>query len=418
MVASTDIKFYVHTNTNAPQLQNVYGSIIAILDACLINGFGSQTISSLTSNEKTITATFGTSHNFMQYQVVNISGADQAEFNGVHRITSVPTNNTFTFELAAAPSAPTATGTISCSLPPLGWEKPFSSSGKAAYRSTNNLLASRPFLRVVDELDPSYSPNFAKYAKVGIVEDMTDINTMVGVQAPFDSNNPNKNWIATGSGTSVVNGWAKWYYANFNPFSTGPVHDIGSPSDGNRKWIIVGNTDYFYILPCTTTTDIYAHTYGFGSFKSLINNDTSNNFLAATNYYGAAEDYVLRGLTLALGGTGNEQAVFLQRGFSQSAQSTKGTTKSLKPDQMNTGDFYSGTLNYIGAYSLTNIAPFAPVFITENVLRGELNGFYWLFQDKPYPDLSLIEKSNALYIAASTTCGTRPGQVILKVGDL
>ena len=152
MVASTDIKFYVHTNTGAPQLQNAFGCMIDVLDACLVNGFGSQAVSTLTAVGTTVTATFGSAHNFMQYQVIKIAGATQTEYNGEHRILTVPTASTLTFELATAPSVPTATGTINASLPPLGWEKPFSSAGKAAYRSANTLLASRPFLRVLMHL--------------------------------------------------------------------------------------------------------------------------------------------------------------------------------------------------------------------------------------------------------------------------
>ena len=84
MVASTDIKFYVHTNTGAPQLQNAFGCMIDVLDACLVNGFGSQTVSTLTASGTTFTATFGSAHNFMQYQVIKITGVNQPEFNGEH----------------------------------------------------------------------------------------------------------------------------------------------------------------------------------------------------------------------------------------------------------------------------------------------------------------------------------------------
>ena len=181
----------------------------------------------------------------MQYQVIKITGAAQTEYNGEHRILTVPNANTITFQLAAAPSVTTATGAISASLPPSGWEKPLSTSnpsggGKAAYRSTNLLLPSRPFLRVVDELDPAYTATYAKYAKVGIVEDMTDIDTMLGVQAPYDGGNPNKNWVGTGSGTTVINGWAKWYYARsvyvYNDT------DLGNfIQNGSRMWLIVGS---------------------------------------------------------------------------------------------------------------------------------------------------------------------------------
>lgn len=136
MVASTDIKVFVHTNTNAPQLQNAFGSMIDVLDACLVNGFGSQAVATLTASGTTVTATYGSAHNYLQYQVTKIAGVNQTEFNGEHRILTVPDANTITFELAAVPSVTTATGTITSSLPSLGWLKPFSGTGKAAYRSS------------------------------------------------------------------------------------------------------------------------------------------------------------------------------------------------------------------------------------------------------------------------------------------
>jgi hypothetical protein len=57
MVASTDIKFYTHTNNNAPQLQNAYGSMIGVLDACLVNGIQVGIVSSLTAIGTVVTAT-------------------------------------------------------------------------------------------------------------------------------------------------------------------------------------------------------------------------------------------------------------------------------------------------------------------------------------------------------------------------
>ena len=102
MVASTDVKFYVHTNNNAPQLTNNFGCMIDVLVACLVNGFGSQTVSTLNASGTTVTATFGSAHNFMQYQVIKIAGATQTEYNGEFRILTVPNANSITFQLAAA----------------------------------------------------------------------------------------------------------------------------------------------------------------------------------------------------------------------------------------------------------------------------------------------------------------------------
>jgi len=427
MVASTDIKFFLHTNNNAPQLQNAYGSMINVLDACLVNGIQIGVISSLTASGKTITATFSSAHNLMQYQVIKISGATQAEFNGEHRVLTVPNAQTVTFELEVNPSTTTATGTINASLPPLGWEKPFFSSnqnggGRAAYRSKNLLLASRPFLRVVDELDPVYTATYAKFAKVGIVEDMTDIDTMLGVQAPFDAAKPDKNWVGTGSGATAVNGWARWYYAHNASFSSSNTQsDTSSVSEGLRKWIIVGNKDYFYILPTNTPSDSYFSPYGFGAFKSLISNDGSNTFLSSF-YNGPISTYKAGYIPLNSGDA--NQKLLLQRGYNQSAVHAEGVARSLRPIANSAAEIRTGAENYVGSPALTGIAPFAPVFINEVVLRGEMPGIFWLFQKIPYSNFQLIHQNSSVFIAVNCATATdgsailNTGQIILKVGDL
>ena len=418
MVASTDIKFFVHSNNNAPQLQNVYGSMIGVLDACLVSGFGSQAVATLTASGTTVTATYGSAHNYLQYQVTKIAGVNQTEFNGEHRILTVPDANTITFELAAVPSVTTATGTITSSLPSLGWEKPFSSTnvnggGKAAYRSKNTLLPSRPYLRVVDELDPAYTATYAKYAKVGIVEDMTDIDTMPGVQAPYDSANPNKNWVGTGTGATAYNGWAKWHYASYVT-AISITADSNTPTAGNRSWILIGNKDYFYILPTVVTADTQALTYGFGSFKSLLNADTANTFLSSTYHYTTTGGAYPKGGYTGICGTFSGQKTLLQRSYSQAASAQESLHISLGKT-----DMASGLSNYIGAFNLANVAPFAPVFLNESVLRGEIPGFYWLFQAKPYTNYQLIEKNNGLYIAVNAAVNSnQQGQVVIKIGDL
>jgi hypothetical protein len=418
MVASTDIKYYVHTNSNAPQLTNNFGCMIDVLDACLVNGFGSQTVSTLTASGTTVTASFGSAHNFMQYQVIKIAGATQTEYNGEFRILTVPNANSITFQLAAVPSVTTATGTISCSLPALGWLKPYSGTGKAAYRSSNTLLASRPYLRVIDALDAAYTSTYAKYAKVGIVEDMTGIDAMSGVQAPYDSANPDKNWVGTGSGTTGINGWARWYYAASGTVSSGLINSQ-TPAAGNRQWLLVGNSDYFYILPTSTVTSAtvntqHASAYGFGAFKSLLNADNSCTFLQShltLNNNGASVN-----VNFGLVSSSASSSLLLLRDYAQSANYKTANCLSLNSDTAG-----SGVNNVIGASTLTNTAPFAPVFIKEdttNVLRGQIKNLFWLFQQKPYSNFQLIEKDGALYMAAFIASTSNLGQIVLKIGDL
>lgn len=419
MVASTDIKFYVHTNNNTPQLQNAYGSMINVLDACLINGIQVGTVSSLTASGKIVTAIFGTAHNLMQYQVIKIAGANQAEYNVEARILSVPNATTITFELAVVPSVAIATGTINCSLPPLGWEKPFSSTsatgGKGAYRSTNLLLPSRPFLRVVDELDPAYTATYAKYAKVGIVEDMTDIDTMLGVQAPYDAALPNKNWSGTGSGSSAYNGWAKWYYAS--SILAGQSSDRSAPSNGNRDWICVGNKDYFYIFPAAIPNGKHYSNYGFGAFESLLNLDVANWFLSASTSYSAAGTDIFRADNTGLGSTNSAGRTILLRDHKQDLP-THARTYSLHA--VASGEIYSGYLDYIAAKSISGVVPIFPIFLRENngVIRGQVPNFYWVLQEKPHVNLKILEKNNSAFMAINSVVGTAENQIVVKIGDL
>lgn len=420
MGTKTDIKFFVHTNNNAPQLQNAFGSMINVLDAALINGIQVGTVSSMTASGKIVTAVFGAAHNLMPHQVIKITGANQAEYNVAEaKVASVPNATTITFELPEIPDTTIATGTISCSLPSLGWEKPFSSSnpsggGKAAYRSKNLLLSSRPFLRVVDEQDPVQQPTYAKFAKVGIVEDMIDIDTMLGVQAPFDAAAPNKNWVGSGSGNTAYNGWAKWIYTGTaDNFST----ETGAPPAGPRNWILVGTKDYFYIFPAQlNTAAANAVAYGFGAFKSLINADTSNTFLSATLNYATQSTSYFRGQWTGLADNQQPAKLIVLRGYNQAAQYVTGISSSLQLSTQT--NMYSGGSNYIGAYNLTNIAPFAPVVFYETVLRGEFFGIYWLFQNRPYNDRQVIEQDSGAYMAINViqSSGTN-GQIIVKIGD-
>lgn len=433
MVANTDIKFYVHTNNNAPQLQNAYGSMIQVLDACLVNGIQIGTVSSLTANGTTVTATFSTAHNLMQYQVIQIAGAIQAEYNGQHRILSVLSSTTVTFALAAAPTASPATGTISASLPPLGWEKPFGSAnanggGKAAYRSTNLLLPSRPFLRVVDELDPVWTSTYAKYAKVGIVEDMSDIDTLLGVQAPFDPASPNKNWNGTGTGSSAINGWAKWYYSRSNSeyIRYNGTNDSYPTSDGNQTFLVVGNQDYFYFMPSVVAGNKDAVSiYGFGAFYSYFPSDNCNNFLAASNVYNTAANISERVCNYGSLSSNYNNSLLLQRGLGDFNYALAKTSSEAFPNYSVDSLWLSGYGNVAGEPSKTGIAFSLPIKIFQgNILRGRLNSVNFIPHSKPYNNLQSILSGNKMIISKdlmvyAVGSGTLYfGQVTFDLGDL
>ncbi|MBJ9949865.1 hypothetical protein [Acinetobacter bereziniae] len=288
-MSNTDIKWFSFGNTNAPQLSNSWGCMIDVLDACLVTGMGSQLVSTLVVKDGVATATFGTSHNLQQFQVVEISNADQQIFNGEHKVLGV-TSNTIEFVVNSPDTI--ATGTISCKLASLGWTKAFSGTQKAVY-SAKDRTANPYFLRVDNSLDPVYNTNYAKYAKVGILDSCTGIDDLTGNQAPFDPTKPSRNW--TGEGNS--NGWFKWRYAAisdiaYNTYSS----EYQTPQNGNRPWVLIGTKDSFYLINGLTIGQTFESPYCFGVIQ---HKGLAKPFLCAANHAVTFNDYIITGTPLS-----------------------------------------------------------------------------------------------------------------------
>ena len=74
MKVDTDIKYFRFDNRAAPQLGDNWGDMIPILDACLVDGFGDQVVTSIVIEDGVGTATFPDYHGYQQFQVVQFSG--------------------------------------------------------------------------------------------------------------------------------------------------------------------------------------------------------------------------------------------------------------------------------------------------------------------------------------------------------
>lgn len=288
-MSNTDIKWFSFGNTNAPQLSNSWGCMIDVLDACLVTGMGSQLVSTLVVKDGVATATFGTSHNLQQFQVVEISNAEQAIFNGEHKVLGV-TSNTIEFVVNSPDTI--ATGAISCKLASLGWTKVFSGTQKAVY-SAKDRTANPYFLRVDNSLDPAYKTDYAKFAKVGILDSCTGIDDLTGNQAPFDPTKPSRNWI----GDANNNGWFKWRYASSDQATTSQyVYESTSPTNGTRPWVLIGTKDSLYIINSSTINTILETPYGFGVVQ---HKGLSKPFLSAVNQWNGSGDYMITGTSLS-----------------------------------------------------------------------------------------------------------------------
>ena len=127
------VKYITSTMRGAPELPATAGSMIALLDAFLITGFGATTAASVTVAGGIATATHSAGQGFTPGCIVLVAGATPEALNGEARVlTASSTSITWA---TAAPDG-TASGTITIKVAPVGgWEKRYIGTNKAVYRS-------------------------------------------------------------------------------------------------------------------------------------------------------------------------------------------------------------------------------------------------------------------------------------------
>lgn len=150
----------------APVVSGTAGSRIAMLDAVLCNGWGLLTAQSASVSSGVCTLNFATSHAFEPDIVALVAGAGTAAINGEQRI-SATGSNSVSFAAPGVPAGPVS-GTITIKVAPAGWEKVYSGTNKAAYRSLSP-DSTRAYLRVDD--------TNARYARLRGYAAMTDVDT-------------------------------------------------------------------------------------------------------------------------------------------------------------------------------------------------------------------------------------------------
>ena len=73
MKMTSKLKWYLFSSGSAPQLSNSQGALISVLDACLVNGYNIQNVSSISKDGLYITFNFLNPHGYLNYQVIELS---------------------------------------------------------------------------------------------------------------------------------------------------------------------------------------------------------------------------------------------------------------------------------------------------------------------------------------------------------
>lgn len=269
----SDIVKYYHSDLpGAPVLSGTAGTLAAVLDACLVNGWGLLTAQSATVASGVCTLTFATGHAFEPLIVALVAGAGVAAINGAQRVTGT-TTNTISFAAPGVPDGPVP-GTITAKVAPAGWAKAFTGTNKAAYKS-GSPAASGCVVRIDDTGTTT--------ARMRAYESMTDVDTGVGptpadVQFSgglylFKSDSANANsrkWIVVATDKAVLLLTA--YYSSYaNDYTTAFFGDFPSLKAG----------DAYNFLLCAETSSTPSQYVGN---SSMINAEGSNGLFIVRSY--------------------------------------------------------------------------------------------------------------------------------------
>ena len=165
--ADTTVKWFTDRNPNGPILNGLKGSLVALLDACLVDGYDPRTPDSVVVLGGVATVNISAGNPYEKHAVISVSGASATTLNAEWRIDSAAATS-FTF-ICPGVADGNITG-VSLKRAPAGWEKVHSATNKAVYRSSN--LAATQFLLFVDD-DQTES----KWARVYGAEGMVGATT-------------------------------------------------------------------------------------------------------------------------------------------------------------------------------------------------------------------------------------------------
>ncbi len=279
-VVNTTVKFFTSRMPGAPVLTGQAGSLVAVLDACLKEGFGARPLTELTVAGGVATAKFATGGVPLVNSVVLVAGSSIAALNGEQRVVTASAGQV-TFATAAANG--TATGSITMRIAPSGWLKPFSDTNIGVYQSADP-MSTKCLLRVDDTT--------VDVARVRGYENMSDANTGDGM-FPGVSYLPDAVvWPKVYPGTSGAAGWTIvtdgrmcYFHAecfqsqspSYGGYNVGALRGFGDLISARP-----GGDAYAYALSWTGA-NAYAYPQ-YGSFASS-NSDTTQGCITLPRSY-------------------------------------------------------------------------------------------------------------------------------------
>ena len=414
MATDVDVQYFSHLNGLV--LGNNWGDLIRLLDKTLVTGIAFTEITAASIDAQgDVHITLYSAHNALLFQIVELSGFTPNSLNQKYRIKGTPSATELVLKPSTAIVENNVTAKGTGKLASLGYEIVFRDQNdvKRVYRAKNP-RAEHPFIRVDESLTSPdgtsgvYNSSYAKYAMVGLLENMTHIDDYENpevLQLPFDSTDPAKNWKITGTGTSVIRGWSRWYWAANRIVSGSNLPDTSPPSNILRDFKLFGGPNSFYLVTQVNTDNRDNLCFGCGLFNDAIESSVVKPWFLTTVLYSAAASVSWQFMQ-ALGCTpfirdtvasNRESDIFLTTNFNELNPITNHTSaQAIVPDS------YSGRTNI---YPAGDISALEVPFSSNNMLRGSLPCIYYAGKSV----VSFSTKISGKHLYLTTPIGARSG---------
>lgn len=340
----TEVKYFHSGMAGAPVLNGVAGAMAALLDALLVDGFDTKSITSGSITDGIATINWSGSFSGEVDSVVVNAGLTPSSLNGEKRVLS-KTATSLTFATTEANGSITV-GSGTTKMAPLGWTKPYTGTNKRAYKIVD-VAGTGFYLR----LDDAGTNTCRVYGH----ETMSDVDTGTG-RFPTDAQ---------------VSGGYYW------PKS--------STADSTaRSWEVVGDSRLFHIIVhpnATNPTQGYAST--FGDILPVSSADNYACLMAGSGVSTVTTEASSSNTSACMGfsqGVTHQISQFMARSFS----GVGGPQSCAQVSGMAAANGYSATTNYAPrAFPWPNSADngliVSPVVCQQAspwTYRGTIPGFY------------------------------------------
>ena len=382
------VQLYKSTDANAPVLTGENSKLIDLLDAILVNGYTTASVTSIVESGTNYTVTLAVANSTLVVgNYLLFAGGSPGGVNIAMMINAVTDS---THVVCTGPGGlGSITGTITYRKAPLAWTKPYTGTNKAVFRSADT-GSNQFYLRVLDD----GSVTSALQAMIRGYETMSDVDTGTGLFPTV---------------AQLANGLYCRKSATANSTA--------------RAWTLIGDDRTFYLIVNTGDSDAAAwHEIGFGHFISFKSGDGFNTFIGGNPTTNSSNSP--NGLTgsLPLGNISTAN-LYVARSYSQAgtalACALGGYSNTASINLIGIASVAGGSLLTYPNASDSGLYV-QPFMVNESgLVRGRMPGMYGPLHQAPltFYDLStgIAGLPGATLIALSITYSGGKGQIMHDV---